>query len=88
MPPEDYLAHVSEDGRRIVVVDVETTGLSPQRGDRVNVPRVRGMNRCRGFRSCATLHVPRVCGDEPLCRRGRAVPDCSARQRWRTRIET
>jgi DNA polymerase-3 subunit epsilon len=35
MPPEDYLAHVSEDGRRCVAVDVETTGLSPQRGDRV-----------------------------------------------------
>ena len=42
MPPEDYFAHVSEDGRRIAVVDVVTTGLSPQRGDRVNVsPRAR-----------------------------------------------
>ena len=35
MSREDFLAHVSDDGRRCVVVDVETTGLSPRRGDRV-----------------------------------------------------
>jgi DNA polymerase III subunit epsilon len=37
MPPEDSLAHIFtlQRGRRCVVVDVETTGLSARRGDRV-----------------------------------------------------
>lgn len=35
MNPINPIAHVSEDGRRYVAADVETTGLSPRRGDRV-----------------------------------------------------
>jgi DNA polymerase III subunit epsilon len=37
MPPEDYptQSFALQHGRRCVVVDVETTGLSPRKGDRV-----------------------------------------------------